>query len=185
MSDANINGQSFDQLISFLKKEGRSWIVTQRDVHLEKSNELDSRTRLAIGSFFESDTVNTAHICEVSQIENPPFYSDLEEQGVSIPLDFRDMAGITFIDTILIAPSKFDEKNRISLVFHECVHVAQYRYLGLESFVHEYVAGWAGNSFDYYKIPLEVQAYQLQHLFESVPHNVFSVEREVVQKWGV
>ena len=184
MSDVNINGQSFDQLISFLKKEGRSWIVTQRDVHLEKSNELDSRTRLAIGSFFESDTVNTAHICEVSQIENPPFYSDLEEQGVSIPLDFRDMAGITFIDTILIAPSKFEEEYRTSLIFHECVHVAQYRYLGLEGFVREYVTGWAGNNFDYYKIPLEAQAYQLQNRFKSDPDKVFSVETEVAQKWG-
>jgi len=184
MSDANMNGHSFDQLISFLKKEGRNWIVTQRETHFEKRSELDSSTRLAIGSFYESDTLNSARICEVSQIENPPFYSDLEEQGISMPLDFRDMAGITFVDTILIAPSKFDEKYRISLVFHECVHVAQYRYLGLEGFVREYVTGWAANNFDYYKIPLEVQAYQLQNRFKSDPDNVFSVETEVVQKWS-
>ena len=184
MSDVNINGQNFAQLISLLEKEGRSWIVTQHEAHSEKSSELDSGTRLALGPFYKSDTLSTARICEVSQIENPSFYSDLEEQGISMPLDFREMAGITFIDTILIAPSKFKEEYRISLLFHECVHVAQYRHLGLERFVREYVTGWAGNNFDYDKIPLEAQAYQLQHSFESDPDKVFSVETEVAQKWG-
>ena len=106
MSDPN-NRQSFDQLLSLLKKEGHNWIVTQHDAHQNKSSELDSNTRSAIESFFESDILDLARICEVSQIENPVFYSDLQAQGIKMPLDFRTMAGITFIDTILIAPSKF------------------------------------------------------------------------------
>ena len=173
-----------DELISYLEREGRNWIVTQRDAHWVKGHPLESKTRRVIGSFFQSDTLNSARICEVSQIENPPFYKELEEQGISMPLDFRNMAGITFIDTIFIAPSKIGAESWSSLVFHECVHVAQYLFLGVDRFAHEYVAGWASNGFDYFKIPLEVQAYRLQQLFDLNPQNMFSVEMEIAQKWG-
>ena len=173
-----------EQLIPYLEKEGRNWIVTQRDAHWDKGRPLGSSTRVVVGSFFQNDTLNEARICEVCDIENPPFYRKLEEQGISVPLDFRDMAGITFIDTILIAPCKICREGRISLVFHECVHVAQYRFLGVDRFAHEYVTGWANNGFDYLKIPLEVQAYQLQHLFDLNREKVFSVEMVIAQKWG-
>jgi len=169
---------------SYLEKEGRNWIVTQRDAYWVKGRPLESSTRRVIGSFFQSDTLNSARICKVSQIENPPIYKELKEQGISMPLGFRDMSGITFIDTILIVPSKIGTQSRSSLVFHECVHVAQYLFLGVDRFAHEYVAGWASNGFDYFKIPLEVQAYQLQQLFDLNPQNIFSVEMEIVQKWG-
>lgn len=171
-------------MISYLEKEGRNWIVTQRDAYWVKGRPLKSSTRRVIGSFFQSDTLNCARICEVSQIENPPFYKELEEQGISIRLDFRDMAGITFIDTILLAPSIISTESRISLVFHECVHVAQYLFLGVDRFAHEYVTGWANNGFNYSKIPLEVQAYQLQQLFVLNPEKIFSVEMKIAQKWG-
>jgi hypothetical protein len=172
------------QLVSYLEKEGRNWIVTQRDAHWAKGHTLESSTRCIIGSFFQSNTLDSARICQVSQIDNPLFYEGLKKTGISMPLDFRDMAGITFIDTILIATSKIGAGDWNLLIFHECIHLAQYSFLGVNRFVHEYVTGWANNNFDYYKIPLEIQAYELQEHFNLNPKNVFSVEAEIVKKWG-
>jgi hypothetical protein len=181
--DSGMDLQNPEQLVSYLEKEGRNWMVTLRDAYWAKGSPLESDIRSVIGPFFQSDTLNSVRICEVSQIENPPFYKELEEQEIAMPLDFRNMAGITFNDTVLINPSKIDAKSRTSLVFHECVHVAQFRFLTPDGFAHEYVTGWANNGFDYYKIPLEIQAYQLQQRFDSNSQNVFSVEAEVAQKW--
>jgi hypothetical protein len=172
-----------DELISYLEKEGRNWIVAQRDAHWVKGRPLDLNIHHAIGTFFQNDTLNRVRICEVPQIENPAFYKELEKQGIFLPMDFRTMAGITFNDTILIATSKIGEENWNSLVFHECVHVVQYLFLGVDRFTHEYVTGWANNGFDYFKIPLEVQAYHLQQRFDSNEQIAFSVEKEIAQKW--
>lgn len=173
-----------NELISYLEKEGRNWIVAQHDAHWARGHQLDSNTRHAIGAFFQNDTLNRVRICEVPQIENPTFYTEIEKQGVFLPLDFRTMAGITFNDTILIATSKIGEENWSSLVFHECVHVVQYIILGVDRFAYEYVTGWANNGFDYFKIPLEVEAFQLQQRFDINQQIVFSVEKEIAQKWG-
>ncbi|MCJ7728323.1 MAG: hypothetical protein MUO27_00325 [Sedimentisphaerales bacterium] len=182
-SDSGMDLQNPEQLVSYLEKEGRNWMVTQRDAYWAKGSPLESDIRSVIGPFSQSDTLNSVRICEVPRIENPPFYKELEKQGIPMPLDFRNMAGITFNDTVLINPSKIDAKRRTSLVFHECVHVAQFRFLTPDRFAREYVTGWANNEFDYYKIPLEIQAYQLQQRFDSNSQNVFSVEAEVAQKW--
>jgi len=182
-SDSGMDLQNPQQLVSYLEKEGRNWMVTLRDAYWAKGSPLESDIRSVIGPFFQNDTLNSVRICEVPLIENPPFYRELEKQGIPMPLDFRNMAGITFNDTVLINPSKIDAKRRTSLVFHECVHVAQFRFLTPDGFAHEYVTGWANNEFDYYKIPLEIQAYQLQQRFDSNSQSTFSVEAEVAQKW--
>jgi len=77
-------------------------------------------------------------------IANPPFYGALEEAGIGIPLDFRGMTGITFIDTVLISQvAPVPEGEWLPLLFHELVHVLRYQELGLEKFVRVYVMGWA------------------------------------------
>jgi hypothetical protein len=172
-------GKMPDQSISYLEKEGRNWIIDQRDAYWAKGLPLDSSTRNAIEAFFHNDLLNKVRICKVPQIENPPFYKELEAQGISL-LNFSDKDGVTFIDTILIVPSKMTP----SLVFHECVHVAQYLFLGVDIFTHEYITGWENNKPDYYKIPLEAQAYQLEEQFDSNQQTAFSVEKEVEQKWS-
>lgn len=84
-----------------------------------------------------------------------------------MPLDFRAMAGITYDDTILLSDSRVAADVPIGLLFHELVHVVQYSILGVEEFARQYVLGWAENGFDYFRIPLEVQAYDLQRWFEQ------------------
>jgi len=131
--------------------------------------------------FFASKTLARIRTVVLDHIPNPPFYSLLAAQGISAPIDFTLMAGITFIDTVLISNTKADlsDVGLTSLLFHEAVHVVQYEHLGLNHFMHDYVMGWASNGFEYRKIPLEQQAYSLQERFIADPSAVFSVHEEV------
>ena len=65
------------------------------------------------------------------------------------------------------------------LLFHELVHVEQYRQLGMVRFAELYVRGFlTGGSYE--AIPLEVNAYTLERRFKSHPRRVFSVQAEVM-----
>lgn len=67
----------------------------------------------------------------------------------------------------------------MSLMFHELVHVVQYQLLELAEFVEWYVHGWVKNGFDYFAIPLERYAYELQRRYDESSGQVFSVAEEV------
>ena len=119
--------------------------------------------RAGLAGWYSAATLDAARVRRVSQIENPDFYVQLG----TIPLDFRTMTGITYGDTVLISDSQVPSETPLSLLFHELVHVVQYTVLGVDEFARRYVQGWADNAFDYFRIPLEVQAYGLQAEFES------------------
>jgi hypothetical protein len=63
------------------------------------------------------------------------------------------------------------------LLFHELVHVEQYRQLGIPRFAELYVRGFLGGGYD--GIPLEINAYDLDGRFERSPQARFSVADEV------
>jgi hypothetical protein len=64
------------------------------------------------------------------------------------------------------------------LLFHELVHVEQYRQLGVPRFAELYVSGFlTGGSYE--AIPLEVIAYALGARYENDPTQQFSVADEV------
>ena len=65
-----------------------------------------------------------------------------------------------------------------ALLFHELVHVEQYRQLGIPRFSELYVRGFL-NGASYVAIPLEVNAYTLGGRFENNPAQQFSVADEV------
>jgi hypothetical protein len=66
------------------------------------------------------------------------------------------------------------------LLFHELVHVEQYRQLGIPRFSELYVRGFlSGGGYD--GIPLEVNAYALGREFEADPRWQFSVADEVAR----
>ena len=64
------------------------------------------------------------------------------------------------------------------LLFHELVHVEQYRHLGIPRFAELYVRGFLGGG-GYNGIPMEINAYELGGRFEGNPHTRFSVADEV------
>lgn len=167
--------QDLNAFLEYLAIEGLAWIRSQREGLRPGSAALTGEQRDRLAPYFETETLDAVRYRLVERIDNPDFYADLAAEGIDAPLDFARMAGITFIDTIAIALPDPNEQELIDLLFHEAVHVAQYRQLGEESFIEQYVQGWAQNGFDYFAIPLEQQAYALQGRFET--GEVFSVEQ--------
>jgi len=87
--------------------------------------------------------------------------------------DFAMMNAVTFSD-VVVSRERFTH----GLLFHELVHVEQYRQLGIERFAGLYLRGFlSGGGYD--GIPLEKNAYQLGDRFESNPNTLFSVHDEV------
>ncbi len=60
----------------------------------------------------------------------------------------------------------------------------QYRLLGIGGFIHSYVTGWAAAGFVYEAIPLEREAFDLQHRFEREPQSPFCVRTLVSRRLG-
>ena len=107
---------------------------------------------------------------------NPDFYPMLRSLGLNNLPDQSTMAAITFCD-VVVSHAPFTD----GLLFHELVHVEQYRQLGIARFADLYVRGFlSGGSYE--AIPLEVNAYSLGGRFEQNPANRFPVEDEV-RRW--
>lgn len=174
-----LNWGEMEELLRFFIENGKSWIISQRNLHRSSAEQISSLDKKCLQSYFQTSTLDIIRISRVPRIENPEFYNVFVRAGQPIPLDFSKMAGITFIDTVLIVESEEVKTDLISLLFHECVHVVQYQILGVNIFIEQYVYGWARNSFNYFAIPLEKDAYELQHMFEVSGQSPFSVEIEV------
>lgn len=108
------------------------------------------------------------------RVPNPPFYAELEKLGFTGLPNFSTMPAITFDDVVV-----FHEPLTPQLIFHELVHVVQYRLLGTDEFARLYVRGYLHGG--YAGTPLEVCAYELDGRF--IMGSVgFDVEEEV-RKW--
>jgi len=151
------------------------YIVSQRDRFLSRSVKLSGAQNVAIGGFFRADLLETTQIVvlEKERIGNPGFYAMLQGMGFSNLPDFVRMAAVTFKD-VVVSHEPFSD----GLLFHEFVHVEQYRQLGVPRFAELYVRGFL-NGGGYDGIPLEINAYELGSRFEEHPERGFSVEAEV------
>ena len=170
---------SLTQLIDFLIQGGRQWIRTSQATHRHGGRMLTEDEMQALGTFFQAPLLTRVRVAEVAVIENPPFYADLQRLGMRIPLDFTNMAGITFDNTIVVSAQVGQGIPWIRLLFHELVHVVQYSILGIDEFINQYVVGWAANGQSYENIPLERNAYSLDARFAGAPSTPFDVHTEV------
>jgi|ERR1035437_2511797 hypothetical protein len=87
---------------------------------------LGSTQRSSLQGFFRQDVLHTTRllVLDGTRIENPPFYSLLLQMGFTSLPDFSQMAAITFDDIVVS-----HELVTTGLLFHELVHVEQYRQL--------------------------------------------------------
>jgi hypothetical protein len=174
-----------EELVEFLVENGRRWTASQREAFAPTSDPISQEDRSVLWHYFGHGVLQSSRLAWVDEIANPDFYTTFERAGLSIPLDFRLMTAITFVDTIVISRSQFEgPATWRPLLFHELVHAVQYRVLGLDRFVSAYVEGWARNGFFYESIPLERMAYELQGRFDLAAQP-FSVESEVVRALGL
>jgi len=172
-----------ENLLRFFIENGIRWVESQRDAHRSSARDLTKTERSALAPFFDINILNLAKIKMVPGIENPGFYSELEDMKVPGLLDFSTAAGITFRDTIVLSELySWGSSVPGSLIFHELVHVVQYDILGVAGFIERYVRGWTENGLDYFAIPLEIHAFELQRLYETSGKQDLSVEAEVVRR---
>ena len=161
--------------IELVSRSVAQYISSQRDRFRGRSAKLSAVQKAAIAAFFRDDLVETAQIVvlEEERIGNPDFYGMLKGLGFSNLPDFARMAAVTFKD-VVVSHEPFSN----GLLFHEFVHVEQYRQLGVSRFAELYVRGFL-NGGGYDGIPLEINAYDLGSRFEENPERAFSVEAEV------
>lgn len=153
------------------------YIDAQRQRFYPQAAPLAAAQRAAMDGFFPPQVLDTARVLILRgvRVENPPFYPMLAGMGFANLPDFSGMAAITFSD-VVVSHGPFTG----GLLFHELVHVEQYRQLGIPRFAELYVRAFLrGGSYD--GIPLEVNAYTLGTRYESYPAQRYSVADEVRQ----
>lgn len=151
------------------------YIATQRERYASRAIPLSVQHRAAMGGFFPPQLIDGTRILTLQgeRVANPDFYAMMRKLGFANLPGQSTMAAITFSD-VVVSHAPF----RDGLLFHELVHVEQYRQFGIPRFSELYVRGFL-NGGSYEAIPLEVNAYTLGGRFEQNPANRFSVADEV------
>src|ERR1700674_556600 len=124
-----------------------------------------------MAGFFSPQVLDSTRllVLERERVSNPEFYPMLQGLGFTNLPDQASMGAITFSD-VVVSHEPFAN----GLLFHELVHVEQYRQLGIPRFSELYVQGFL-NGGSYEAIPLEVNAYSLEDRFRRDPRSTFSV----------
>jgi hypothetical protein len=149
--------------------------ITQRKMqYRSRAGSLSEQQQAAMTGFFIPEVLNTRILTlQNERVINPDFYPALVAMGFRNLPDQSRMGAITFQD-VVVSHELFTN----GLLFHELVHVEQYRQLGLQRFSELYVNGFLTGG-GYEGIPLEQQAYALGARYERSPQQLFSVEDAV------
>jgi hypothetical protein len=154
------------------------YISSQREKYFSRAVPLSAQQKATLAPFFSAQPLESTRllVLQGERVGNPAFYPMLKDSGFKNLPDQSGMGAITFCDVVVSHEPFYD-----GLLFHEFVHVEQYRQLGIPRFSELYVCGFlSGGSYE--AIPLEVNAYTLEGRFEANPAQRFSVADEVT-KW--
>jgi hypothetical protein len=174
MAASHISSEQISQVSELVA----GYISEQRERFVSWATNLFSAQKAQLMGFFRPDLLESTRIVvlQKERIGNPGFYSMLRSWGFSNLPEFTQMAAVTFQD-VIVSHEPFSD----ALLFHELVHVEQYRQVKVPRFAELYVRGFlTGGGYD--GIPLEINAYDLGGRFEMEPQRPFSVEREV-SRW--
>ena len=127
--------------------------------------------------FFPDDLLSETRVIHAI-VPSPFFYPLVRHLGLGEFPEMSAIGAITLVDLIA-----YPESLPVGTLFHELVHVTQYRMLGLQEFARQYVRGFV-NGGGYEGIPLERQAYELQGRFQRNPRKLFSVADDVGRRFG-
>ena len=145
----------------------QGWIEEQRARHIGDARPLTDAENERLAGYFLDAALVAARVKAVDRIENPLFLEGLLKQaaffGIRVQFDFNGVSGITFVDCILVK----EKDPSADLLFHEMVHVEQYRQLGIEKFVRAYVRGMVERGMVYERIPLETIAAAMTSRFAA------------------
>jgi hypothetical protein len=137
------------------------YIQYQREKWHGRGTPLSESLRKRFSEYFTAEDLDRVRIVEHARlpIPNPPGYGQLLKLSRFALPDPAQVAAITF-DDVVVASGEIWE----SLLFHEMVHVTQFRLLGVRLFAEQYMRGFVTTR-SYQGIPLEVCAFTLQDRF--------------------
>lgn len=154
-------------LLPGITTKTQEWIEQQRARHIADGRPLTEEEHARYAGYFSDAALSAARVKPVDRLENPPFLEGLLKQaaflGMRIQFDFSSVSGITFDDCIVVR----QEAVSAGLLFHELVHVEQYRQLGTARFARAYVQGMVDGGLVYERIPLELIASEMTTRFGS------------------
>jgi hypothetical protein len=140
------------------------------------ARKLTIREHEALGKFFQEDLLHRARVAH-AQVPLPPRIQKIATLfGMDALLQPELTAAITFNNVVVHA-----EPMSIRTLFHELVHVEQYKQLKVAGFAKRYVRAFL-RSGKYDEIPLERHAYELDGKYGANPALAFSV-RDEVRRW--
>ena len=156
-----------------------SWMTARYIAHhrgrlLGQSMAIPDHMIAPMRAFFPESILAETQIVR-ARMPDPILYPLVRLFGIKGMLEMSSIGAITLVDLVAY-PDELDP----GTLFHELVHVVQYRVLGLKQFARLYVRGFLEGG-GYKGIPLERQAYQLGTRFGRWPRVVFSVEEEVIR----
>lgn len=157
-----------------------SWLLILRQEYRVMARQLTAGEHAGLRGYLKPDLLDSVRVMDVERIPNPSFFSSLPQFGLPVPWDFSNEPSLAVMDTIFLSTSLAPETRRLSVLFHECVHLQQFQVLSLTKLVSRYIDGLFENGFNYSKLPMEQQAHELQFRFDA-GLRPFSVEREVEQ----
>jgi hypothetical protein len=166
-----LNPQQIAQVSGLLAQ----YIESQRKSYAPRAVPLSAEQKQAMAGFFSPQLTDDTRLLVLrgERVPNPDFYPMLRNLGFHNLPDQSTMAAVTLSDKVVSHVDFTD-----GLLFHEFVHVEQYRQLGVPRFAELYVRGFLnGGSYD--AIQLEVNAYALGGRYENDPTQHFSVAEEV------
>ena len=167
--------------VEWIASRVAAYITEQRKKYAPLATPLTSAEKQRLTAFFSDAVLDAARVAQLekdSWVENPAFYEEIARWGFPARIlpDFRDMAAVTFLD-VIVAHGAISQRS----LFHELVHVVQFRMLGLGTFAAYYVHGFlSGGGYD--GIPLERNAYELDARFAADRARKLDVATEV-QSW--
>ena len=160
--------------IAWLSDGVAQYITAQRLRYAPRAGSLSAQQLASMNGFFSAAVLKTSVVTlQNERVQNPEFYPALVALGFHNLPDQSTMAAITFND-VVVSHVAFTN----GLLFHELVHVEQYRQLGIARFSERYVNGFlSGGGYD--NIPLETHAYSLGARYKANTQQRFSVEEAV------
>lgn len=163
-----------------LANQATDWIRAERQAQRPFASPLAPSELEIFGHYFPRPVLEDARVLGVAEMPSPRFVGAIRYRGRKI-FDLSQALGLALGDTILLRGANVPAGSpaRRSVLFHELVHSLQYRALGVESFIENYLASLVAAEYRYADIVFEHQAFELQHRFMVHPDQPFSVALEV------
>jgi hypothetical protein len=151
-----------------------AWVRFARWGHRRRVRALSENERAALAAWFTPDLLDAVRVVEVAAVRLPLAGVVRRVTGGRLALD--GPAGIALGPEVVIARPRCASR-WLGVLFHELVHVAQYRALGERRFLSRHLRSWWAGGRSYLDVGAEVQAYAMQERFER--GEVFGVEDEI------